>query len=82
MSIALELSRIQTDRNTIRAKLVELGMATGTANLGALATAIDGIVNQGTSATTVRCTGFTGSYLANRLDARSGSVTVCKGADP
>lgn len=47
MSIALELSRIQTDRNTIRAKLVELGMATGTANLDALATAIDGIINQG-----------------------------------
>lgn len=47
MSIAIELSRIQTDRNTIRAKLVELGMATGTANLDALATAIDGIINQG-----------------------------------
>lgn len=47
MSIAIELSRIQTDRNTIRAKLVELGMATGTANLDALAAAIDGIINQG-----------------------------------
>ena len=47
MSIAIELSRIQTDRNTIRTKLVELGMATGTANLDALATAIDGIINQG-----------------------------------
>lgn len=58
MSIAIELSRIQTDRNTIRTKLVELGMATGTANLDALVTAIDGIVNQGASATTVRCTGF------------------------
>lgn len=54
MSIALELSRIQTDRNTIRAKLVELGMATGTANLDALATAIDGIVNQGAVSVTVK----------------------------
>ena len=54
MSIALELSRIQTDRNTIRAKLVELGMATGTANLDALATAIDGIVNQGAVSVTVQ----------------------------
>lgn len=54
MSIALELSRIQTDRNTIRAKLVELGMATGTANLDALATAIDGIINQGAVSVTVK----------------------------
>lgn len=54
MSIAFELSRIQTDRNTIRTKLVELGMATGTANLDALATAIDGIVNQGAVSVTVQ----------------------------
>ena len=54
MSIALELSRIQTDRNAIRAKLVELGMATGTANLDALATAIEGIVNQGAVSVTVK----------------------------
>ena len=54
MSIALELSRIQTDRNTIRAKLIELGMATGTANLDALATAIDGIINQGAVSVTVK----------------------------
>lgn len=54
MSIALELSRIQTDRNTIRTKLVELGMATGTANLDALATAIEGIVNQGAVSVTVK----------------------------
>ncbi len=47
MSIATELSRIQTDRNTIRAKLVELGMATGTDNLTALATKIEGLINQG-----------------------------------
>jgi len=47
MSIATELSRIQADRDTIRAKLVELGMATNTDNLDALATAIEGLVNRG-----------------------------------
>lgn len=54
MSIASELSRLQTDRNTIRTKLVELGMATGTANLDALATAIEGIVNQGAVSVNVK----------------------------
>ena len=47
MSISIELSRLQTNRNTIRAKLVELGMATSTAKLDALATASEGIVNCG-----------------------------------
>lgn len=54
MSIASELSRLQTDRNTIRTKLVELGMATGTANLDALATAIEGIINQGAVSVNVK----------------------------
>lgn len=47
MSIATDISRIQTDRNTIRTKLVELGMASNTANLDTLAAAIEDIVNQG-----------------------------------
>lgn len=47
MSIATELSRLQTDRNTIRNKLIELGLATSTSNLDALATAIDGIIKRG-----------------------------------
>lgn len=47
MSIATELSRIQTNRNTIRAKLVELGMATSMDKLDALASAIEGLVNRG-----------------------------------
>lgn len=47
MSIATELSRLQADRNTIRAKLVELGMATNTDKLTALAATIEGLVNQG-----------------------------------
>lgn len=47
MSISTELSRLQTNRNTIRAKLVELGMATSTDKLDALASAIDNLVNRG-----------------------------------
>lgn len=54
MSIATELSRIQTNRNTIRAKLVELGMATSTDNLDKLAAAIENVVNQGAISVTVR----------------------------
>lgn len=47
MSIATELSRIQADRNSIRAKLVELGMANNTDNLDKLASAIEALVNVG-----------------------------------
>lgn len=54
MSITTELSRIQTNRNTIRAKLVELGMATNTDKLDVLAAAIEGLVNQGAVSVTVQ----------------------------
>lgn len=47
MSISTQISRIQTDRNTIRAKLVELGLVASTATLDACATAIESIINQG-----------------------------------
>lgn len=47
MSISTEISRLQADRNTIRAKLVELGMATGTDNLTALAAAIANLIDRG-----------------------------------
>lgn len=47
MSITTELARIQANRNTIRAKLVELGMATSVDNLDVLAAAIDDLVNRG-----------------------------------
>lgn len=45
--VATEIARIQTDRNTIRTKLVDLGLATSTASLDACATAIEGIENRG-----------------------------------
>lgn len=54
MSVATEISRIQTGRNTIRAKLVELGMAQSTDGLDKLATAIDGIENRGAVSATVQ----------------------------
>lgn len=47
MSVATEITRIQTDRNTIRNKLIDFGLVESTANLDACATAIDGISNQG-----------------------------------
>jgi hypothetical protein len=47
MSVSAELSRLQTNRNTIRAKLVELGMATSTDKLDALASAIENLINRG-----------------------------------
>lgn len=54
MSIATELSRIQTDRNTIRTKLVELGLAASTDNLDKLATAVEEITNRGAVSATVQ----------------------------
>lgn len=47
MSIEAKLSGITADRNAIRAKLVELGLATNTDKLHALAEAVAGLVNQG-----------------------------------
>lgn len=47
MSVATEITRIQTARNTIRAKAVELGIGTSTDQLDALATEIKGIENRG-----------------------------------
>ena len=47
MSVSTQISRIQTDRNTIRAKLVELGLVASTATLDACAAAIESIANRG-----------------------------------
>ena len=54
MSISTELSRIQTDRNTIRTKLVSLGLVASSANLDACANAIQGIENRGAVSATVQ----------------------------
>ena len=47
MSVATELTRITEARNTIRTKMVSLGVALGTDDISALATKIDGIVDRG-----------------------------------
>ena len=54
MSVATEITRIQTDRNTIRNKLIDFGLVESGANLDACATAIDGIVNRGAVSATVQ----------------------------
>lgn len=47
MSVATEIARIQSDRNTIRNKLITFGLAESTSNLDALADAVEGIENCG-----------------------------------
>lgn len=54
MSVAGYLSSIEANRNTIRNKLIELGMAQSSDKLDKLATAIEGIVNQGAVNITVQ----------------------------
>lgn len=54
MSIASQITRIQQDRDRIRVKLVELGLATSVDNLDVLATAIEGIENKGAISATVK----------------------------
>lgn len=54
MSVATYINSIESSRNTIRNKLVELGLATSTAKLDALAAAIEDIINQGAVSVTVQ----------------------------
>lgn len=54
MSTATEITRLQTARNTIRDKLIEFGLATSTAKLDALATAVGGIENKGAISASVQ----------------------------
>lgn len=54
MSIQTEITRLSTARNTIRDKLVELGLAQSTAKIDTLATAIEGIDNNGAVSATVQ----------------------------
>lgn len=54
MSIATEITRIQTARNTIRAKFVELGLAQSADGIDKLATAAEGIENRGAVSATVQ----------------------------
>lgn len=54
MSTATEIARLTDARNTIRDKLIDLGLATSTSKLDALADAVDGIANRGAVSATVQ----------------------------
>lgn len=54
MSVATYINSIESSRNTIRNKLVELGLVASTAKLDALAAAIEDIANQGAVSVTVQ----------------------------
>lgn len=54
MSVSTQIARIQTARNTIRAKLVALGLAASTATIDDCASAVDGIENRGAVSATVQ----------------------------
>lgn len=54
MSTQTEITRLETARNTLRVKAVELGITTSTAKLDALATAFNTIINRGTIQVTVQ----------------------------
>lgn len=54
MSTATEIARLTDARNTIRDKLIDLGLATSTSKLDALAVAVDGISNRGAVSATVQ----------------------------
>lgn len=54
MSVATYIASIEASRNTIRNKLIELGMAQSNDKLEKLATAIEGIINQGAVSVTVQ----------------------------
>lgn len=77
MSTATEISRLVDARNTIRDKLVDLGLAASTAKLDALATAVDSIVNRGAVSATVQ-EGDTYTIPAG-FHSGSGTVTGVSG---
>lgn len=54
MSTQTEITRLQTARNTIRTKLIDLGLVQSTAKLDACATAVEGIANRGAVSATVQ----------------------------
>lgn len=78
MTISNEITRIQTDKVTIRNKLIELGLADSTANLDALATAISSIIDKGSPTAQVRV-GETYTILPGYY--QGGSVAGVQGSE-
>jgi hypothetical protein len=72
MSVATYISSIESSRNTIRNKLIELGMAQSGDKLEKLATAIESIINQGAVHITVK----EGDTVAIPAGYHNGSGTV------
>lgn len=54
MSVAVYITNLESSRNIIRNKLIELGLAASSDKLDKLATAIEGIINQGAVNITVQ----------------------------
>lgn len=72
MSIQTEITRIQSARNTLRAKAVELSLSAGTEKLDELAADFDTIVNQGSVSAQVK----EGETYTIPQGCHSGSGTV------
>lgn len=70
MSTSTEITRIQTARNTIRDKLIDLGLALSADTLDKLATAIAGIVNNGAVSAEVKT-------VPERSSAWQVAATMC-----
>lgn len=75
MSIQTEITRLQNLRNTLRTKLVALGLVTSTADLEDCVTAVDGITDNGAVSKTLDTT--TKSYTVPKgLHNGSGTVQI------
>ena len=77
MSIQTEITRLQNLRNTLRTKLVALGLVQSTADLEACVTAVDGIIDNGAVSKTLDTS--TKSYTVPKgLHNGSGTVQIVK----
>lgn len=72
MSVAAYISSIESSRNKIRNKLVELGLATSSAHLDALAEAIEDVINRGAVSVEIK----EGTSYAIPAGYHNGSGTV------
>ncbi len=78
MSTQTEIQRLQTARNDIRDKLVELGLAEETAKLDVLATAVKGIAKRGAVKKTLSTTETSFDIEAGYHGAGTVSITLDK----
>ena len=74
MSVSTYISSIESSRNVIRNKLVELGMASSSDKLDKLATAIETKVETVKNKTFARFTGTERGSFCQRCSGRNGCV--------